>query len=243
MTKTIWIWQCLKKDDITKEYELFSWGIDKESVEMSVEKVVPENHSSVDRNLSEMQKYLDKTHGKGIYKFDYTSRDIELPFPNLDAPLESIIKPLTSLTEHIASLNKSLNKFADYIKSHESDIAQGIDDFGELRENFICLMGREPKVEEPKKEVCPNCGEVMENPFDDKHYIEGYTPDDFEGYVCKKKINVGDKIKCITADSSTFLKEGKIYNCLEIHRAFGIGSVKVSGSNTLWGIERFEKVN
>jgi len=40
-------------------------------------------------------------------------------------------------------------KYVAYLYRHESDIAWGINDFGDLRDMFILIIGCEPKKEPP----------------------------------------------------------------------------------------------
>ena len=41
--------------------------------------------------------------------------------------------------------NKYVNSLLEYLQNHESDIAYGINDFGDLKELFVELFNREPK--------------------------------------------------------------------------------------------------
>lgn len=41
--------------------------------------------------------------------------------------------------------NKSANTLLEYLQNHESDIAHGINDFGDLKDLFVELFNREPK--------------------------------------------------------------------------------------------------
>lgn len=52
------------------------------------------------------------------------------------------------LTSDMRKMNKTL---VDFLKAHESDIASGINDFGDLKPVFTGIFDREPEVlEKPK---------------------------------------------------------------------------------------------
>ncbi len=55
--------------------------------------------------------------------------------------------PQTNDLETKAIMRSNLAPLIAYLESHESDIAWGINDFGELRSTFFMLTGRKPLKE------------------------------------------------------------------------------------------------
>lgn len=70
--ETIYVWKTLD------EYgEIVLWGCTDESVDQFIERFIPGHDSCCDRNLSEVQEYIDMYH-EGKYKFVYKEIEIDL---------------------------------------------------------------------------------------------------------------------------------------------------------------------
>jgi len=71
--RSIWIWKLLDPYGNIK-----NWGVVNEPIDIFVENIIPEDHSSIDRNLSEIQDYIDKHHSEKGYIFSYEEFVIDM---------------------------------------------------------------------------------------------------------------------------------------------------------------------
>lgn len=77
---------------------------------------------------------------------DY-ERDLSDPIKALRDELLSARSALALAAEDDAGRRETENKMRDWLLKHESDIAHGINDFGELQSTFHDLTGRQPQGE------------------------------------------------------------------------------------------------
>ena len=62
---------------LDQEEEVIAEGCLDNSVDILVEDVIPNVSTSSDRNLSEMQKFLDRNYSELGYKFEYKEKKVD----------------------------------------------------------------------------------------------------------------------------------------------------------------------
>ncbi len=72
MKKFAYLWKLIDEYD-----DVVSWGID-EGVDMFIEGIIPEHTSSIDRDIDEIQCFIDRHYSDKNYRFIYTQVVIDL---------------------------------------------------------------------------------------------------------------------------------------------------------------------
>ena len=69
-----YIWRLYK----TKEWgkELISWGVSEEYIELPIEHVLPQFCGCIDRDMGDMQEYLDTRYPDEKYTFEYQGASV-----------------------------------------------------------------------------------------------------------------------------------------------------------------------